>query len=86
MDEIVKKAAYLGCVFPHPQGPHGQEYATMILMRSNIPPNFNPVAIGAPQFGETRLQITQTPNTTVKQQKNLQKVNGSSCGGAMVNC
>jgi len=53
----------------------------MILMRSNIPPNFNPVAIGAPQFGETRLQIARTPNTTVKQQKTLQPVNGSSCGG-----
>jgi len=35
----------------------------MILMRSNIPPNFNPVAIGASQFGETCLQIAPNPQT-----------------------
>jgi len=34
----------------------------MILMRSNIPPNSNPVAIGAPQISETCIQIAQPPN------------------------
>ncbi len=32
----------------------------MILMRSNIRPNINPVAIGAPRINETYVQIAQT--------------------------
>jgi len=56
----------------------------MILMRSNIPPNFNPVAIGAPQFGETRLQIARTPkhhretteNSSTSERKLLRRGDG----------
>jgi len=49
----------------------------MILMRSNISPNFNPVAIGAPQLGETCQRIAQTPKegreTREKSSENVEK-------------
>jgi len=59
----------------------------MILMRSNISPNFNPVAIGAPQLGETCVQITQTPkHAREPRDKSSENVEKPLLRGAMVTC
>ena len=56
-----------------------------IIALFDIQSHDSPVAIGAPMHGETGLQMGQTPNISVNQDNNLQKMKRSPCcGGAMV--
>ena len=52
-----------------------------IIALFDIQSHDSPVAIGAPMHGETGLQMGQTPNISVNQDNNLQKMKRSPCCG-----
>jgi len=56
----------------------------MIVVRSNIRPNINPVAIGAPRIGETCVKINQTPKDERETRNKSSTWTEALAGGEMV--